>query len=689
MNTMNVNGQNGVATSANTSFSLYATSFANFGYNKKMEFTKLNKTELVRFIAQPMCMFKSKAHYCLEFGGERYCIYLHKNDKGYYVTVSETSSNTVQRPVKEVIRHYCDCFRLTEKKIDNIVNYIYDLVADYYYSFYKADIRKSEIDKEYTDNLNSPDTLNNDIKSIMEFFGNDYKALNDIENEFFDGHFDFDKKLRNNLRFKRNGTFIDMYHNDMTIINNSEYIRLTDIKTIRDFEIALYKLIETLNNDNENDETDALIGFENASEECDGNMMACVDKYGHEFIDGVIKEYADTVYNAVSDYDLDDTINYCVKGALDYMEYDPEKKRLVGCSDVPDLGNWDDEEEFCNYFEDAYSFDWDSCQEFYQTYCNDIWHFADEYDDRMEDALRDFEKESVFDKMPYTINYNNEGYINVYIDMDDFVAYIKKNMVFNADKAQLYKYNDMGIILYNMFDSDNVDVDKHFKDLNYSWLFCRDLENMLPMVTDVKLYDDGLYLWYKDITDMTIREFYELHNDGYGCTEDPINNYVDEFLRPDAVKTFFNLVEKDEDWIFYIEEDDGGDLSVLGNEGIFERYFNDDVPMVQVYSYLMDKMNKEIIKIEKEIEKEIEGAEYKVLDAFEITDAQGKNSFNVDYDEWWDYVLGETPDWIKDKYFDKFCDVLYNYFVKFAKDYDYGVEEIDGGISLEKPDYNN
>ena len=460
------------------------------------------------------------------------------------------------------------------------------------------------------------------------------------------------------------------------------------LEMYQNFRNKFFGSILVVDNTEDLNSPDALIGFENASEECDGNMMACVDKYGQEFIDGVIKEYADTVYNAVSDYDLDDTINYCVKGALDYMEYDPDKKRLVGCSDVPDLGNWDDEEEFCNYFEDAYSFDWDSCQEFYQTYCNDIWHFADEYDDRMEDALRDFEKESIFDKMPYTINYN-EGYINVYIDMDDFVDYIKKNMVFNADKAQLHKYNDMGIILYNMFDSDNVDVDKHFKDLNYSWLFCRDLENMLPMVTDVKLYDDGLYLWYKDITDMTIREFYELHNDGYGCTEDPINNYVDEFLRPDAVKTFFNLVEKDEDWIFYIEEDDGGDLSVLGNEGIFERYFNDDVPMVQVYSYLMDKMNKEIIKIEKEIEKEIEGAEYKVLDAFEITDAQGKNSFNVDYDEWWDYVLGETPDWIKDKYFDKFCDVLYNYFVKFAKDYDYGVEEIDGGISLEKPDYNN
>ena len=472
------------------------------------------------------------------------------------------------------------------------------------------------------------------------------------------------------------------YYGISEVLNTLMRDLVADMFEVADIEKAESdrKLAEDLNS------PDALIGFENASEECDGNMMACVDKYGQEFIDGVIKEYADTVYNAVSEYDLDDTIKYCVRGALDYMEYDPEKKRLVGCSDVPDLGNWDDEEEFCNYFEDAYSFDWDSCQEFYQTYCNDIWHFADEYDDQMEDALLDFDKESIFGKMPYDLDYNNKGYINynegilsVSIDMADFVDYIKKNMIFNVDMAQLFKYEDLGLRLYNVLDPDNEDIKQFYEDL----------KSMTPMVTDVKLYDDGLYLWYNDITDMTIREFYELHNDGYGCTEDPINNYVDEFLSSGAVEKFYNLDRKDEDWRFYIEDDDDGDLSVLGNESIFERYFNDDVPMVQVYSYLMDKMNKEIIKIEKEIEKEIEGAEYKVLDAFEITNAQGKNSFNVDYDEWWDYVLGETPDWIKDKYYDKFCDVLYNYFVKFAKDYDYGVEKIDGGISLEKPDYNN
>lgn len=244
---------------------------------------------------------------------------------------------------------------------------------------------------------------------------------------------------------------------------------------------------------------DAFIGFENASEECDGNIMACVDKYGQEFVDAVLNEYAATVCYAVSEYDLNDTIKYCVRGALDYMEYDPEKKRLVGCSDVPDLGNWDDEEEFCNYFEDAYSFDWDSCQEFYQEYCNDIWHFADEYDERMEDALRDFDKGSVFDKMSYTINYNNEGYINIYINMDDFVNYIKKNMIFNADMAQLFKYEDLGLRLYYVLDPDNEDIKE----------FYNDLISILPMVTDVKLYDDGLYFWYESMNKKTIEDFRE------------------------------------------------------------------------------------------------------------------------------------------------------------------------------------
>jgi len=372
------------------------------------------------------------------------------------------------------------------------------------------------------------------------------------------------------------------YYGISDVFNTLMCDMVADMFEVADIEKAETdrKFAEDLNSPDTLEGPDTFEGFENASEECDGNMMACVDKYGQEFIDGVIKEYSDVVYNAVSEYDLDDTIKYCVRGALDYMEYDPEKKRLVGCSDVPDLGNWDDEEEFCSYFEDAYGFDWDSCREFYEEYCNDIWHFADEYNDRMWDALKDFDEESVFDKMPCKINYNGE-YLGVYIDMADFVDYIKKNMVFNIDMAQLFKYENLGL----KFDNENIEQ------------FYNNLIAMAPVVTDAKLYDDGLYLWYDDIT---IRKFFEKHkiDDGWGAyvTADPINNYADEFLSSDALKTFFNLIEKDEDWKFYIDEDGDGDLYVSGNEGCCWTYFDDDVPMVQVYVSMMNKMNEEILK---------------------------------------------------------------------------------------------
>lgn len=130
--------------SANTSFLLSATSmFLYFGYVKK-EFTELDKTDLVGFIAESIRECKASTHFCLEFGDERYCIFLLKGDEGYFVTVDETSSKTVQRPVKEIIRHYFYCFRLTEKNINNIATYIYDLVADYFYGVYEAETANAE-----------------------------------------------------------------------------------------------------------------------------------------------------------------------------------------------------------------------------------------------------------------------------------------------------------------------------------------------------------------------------------------------------------------------------------------------------------------------------------------------------------------------------------------------------------------
>ena len=132
-----INSQSAAAVnSAKTSFMLSAsTMFPFFGYNEKEITDELNKIDILTFIAQSIRECKAKAQFILEFGDERYTMFLHKDDRGYYVTVSETSSKTVQRPVKEIKRHYFFCERLTRNNIDGIANYVYGIVADYYYGY--------------------------------------------------------------------------------------------------------------------------------------------------------------------------------------------------------------------------------------------------------------------------------------------------------------------------------------------------------------------------------------------------------------------------------------------------------------------------------------------------------------------------------------------------------------------------
>ena len=132
-----INSQSAAAVnSAKTSFMLSAsTMFPFFGYNKMEIAEGLNKIDLVNFIAHSIRECKTKAQIILEFGDERYCIFLNKDDKGYYITVDETSSKTVQRPVKEIKRHYFFCDRLTRNNIDSIANYVYGIVADYFYGY--------------------------------------------------------------------------------------------------------------------------------------------------------------------------------------------------------------------------------------------------------------------------------------------------------------------------------------------------------------------------------------------------------------------------------------------------------------------------------------------------------------------------------------------------------------------------
>ena len=132
-----INSQSAAAVnSAKSSFILYvSTMFPFFGYNKKEITDELNKIDIANVIAYSIRECKKKAQFILEFGDERYCIFLNKDDKGYYITVDETSSKTVQRPVKEIKRHYFFCERLTRNNIDSIANYIYGIVADYYYGY--------------------------------------------------------------------------------------------------------------------------------------------------------------------------------------------------------------------------------------------------------------------------------------------------------------------------------------------------------------------------------------------------------------------------------------------------------------------------------------------------------------------------------------------------------------------------
>ena len=185
-----INSQSAAAVnSAKTSFMLSAsTMFPFFGYNKKEITNELNKIDIVNFIAQSVRECKIKTQFVLEFGDERYTMFLHKDDMGYYITVSETSSKTVQRPVKEIKRHYFFCERLTRNNIDCIANYVYGIVADYYYGYriYEApaleeapvleeDTVVEQIRKQYS----YTDASGMDVLDLVSYF-------NDLEDEAAD-----------------------------------------------------------------------------------------------------------------------------------------------------------------------------------------------------------------------------------------------------------------------------------------------------------------------------------------------------------------------------------------------------------------------------------------------------------------------------------------------------------------------
>lgn len=253
MNTMNVNGQNGVATSAMIKNAVVkAVKMINNVENAKRGYVLIDEGlrlsfDGARFIrgAKDNFIFNGKiAKKCSNGRYDQVMVEIHyknlDNEEGLCL-------NDMVNGVLGAILADIDNWIINYYKSESSSKWEYGLEL---YQNFRNDYFGSRLVVDNSENLDSPDTLNNDIEPIVEFFSNDdYKTLNDIENEFFGYHFDIDNELRDNLLFKRNGTFIDIYDKNMDTINNSVYIRLTDIKNIRDFENALNDLISTLNND--------------------------------------------------------------------------------------------------------------------------------------------------------------------------------------------------------------------------------------------------------------------------------------------------------------------------------------------------------------------------------------------------------------------------------------------------------
>ena len=79
----------------------------------------------------------------------------------------------------------------------------------------------------------------------------------------------------------------DNYYGISDVLNTLMCNLVADMFEVADIEKAESdrKLAEDLNSPDASEESYGFIGLEDASKTCDNNMMACVDKYGQEFID--------------------------------------------------------------------------------------------------------------------------------------------------------------------------------------------------------------------------------------------------------------------------------------------------------------------------------------------------------------------------------------------------------------------
>lgn len=105
---------------------------------------------------------------------------------------------------------------------------------------------------------------------------------------------------------------------------------------------------------------------------------------------------------------------------------------------------------------------------------------------------------------------------------------------------------------------------------------------------------------------MTIREYtekYDIFDTLTNCWDDEvvesweINNRVGDFLTTKEVERYKFLTEKTDGWCLRLEKSSWEEeYRVVGNESAYERFFNGDTTMTEVYKFLLESMESDIIK---------------------------------------------------------------------------------------------
>lgn len=105
---------------------------------------------------------------------------------------------------------------------------------------------------------------------------------------------------------------------------------------------------------------------------------------------------------------------------------------------------------------------------------------------------------------------------------------------------------------------------------------------------------------------MTIKEYtekYDIFDTLTNCWDDEvvdtweINNNVGDFLSPKEVERYKFLANKTDGWCLRLEKSNWEEeYRVVGNESAYDRFFGGDTTMTEVYKYLLESMESDIIK---------------------------------------------------------------------------------------------